>query len=399
MLFLHLCVFLTLYVAVFDATDVQVSQRVGRMLHKGTIAQMMLNCKTNHYNVEQLPYSTKRNYLQWRKGAIADTSASSSMKRNAGLQMPSSMRATRELDKYLARRNAFLAMDVDMVVKGRVYDKSEDTLEIAIDEVYAINGVTGVPYVVLSDMDYLSILGTCHVSELDDVSNSASATASSYGGASNNAGATLNRTKSKFGDLVTAEEPSNDQQTLERFGIGTPVRALVIAVDVHSERVFLSLSNTRLGEFLSSHFRLGSCSPVEHSSAPGAVGLGVQNLGSGFASAWAVDQSPYMSPAVHASPRPESPYVGSSSLGSSYGAPQTVGTLMSTTGGSAYPSNSGASSATTASTHQPLLYDPTTPLSGTSSLLNSVALSSVPSYTSMGMHSTVAVRTLAFCCT
>ena len=195
----------------------------------------------------------------------SSSSSSSSFASAASSRMPDSGReALLTVDRYLRRRFVFRLLDSDMTVKGVVYNKTSQGLVITISEVEgaeaALKGET--PPTLssaspegkaeeLSELEELEIRGECHLSEMHAALQSEQRTAG--GTAAAGAGA---------GEV-------DSQTVLDGCDVGDSVRALVISVDVHSEKVYLSMNNARMRS-LSSAAAAASTS----SSAPPPLRLG-----------------------------------------------------------------------------------------------------------------------------
>ena len=145
----------------------------------------------------------------------------------------SNREALLRIDRYLRRRYVFTVLDSDQVVRGTVYNKTSAGLIITIRQVEgggAAEAMKGEAPVLssasgegreeeLRELDELEIRGECHLSEMQ---------------------AALQ------GDGWRAAEPLDSRAVLDGYGVGDTVRALVISVDVHSEKVYLSMNNARL---------------------------------------------------------------------------------------------------------------------------------------------------------
>lgn len=142
------------------------------------------------------------------------------------------------IDRHLRRRYVFSVLDSDMVVRGIVYDKTDSSLIITVAEIYSLSGAPFVPSpsVPLPHLSSLSapqenfenltdlhIRGECHAAEMQAILNH------------------KDKNKERGGEREEEPPPS-----IDRFHIGDSVKALVISVDIHSERIYLSLNNQRL---------------------------------------------------------------------------------------------------------------------------------------------------------
>lgn len=126
------------------------------------------------------------------------------------------------LQKYLSRRRTFSLIDADMVVRGRVHNKTDEAISVTLLEVYKlyeseVDHDRDSNHIFLSNLEGQEIHGECHESELSDEDG-------------NPPDRTLEEKKRR----------------IDRFSLGDIVNCIVVAVDVHSEKVHLSLNNTRI---------------------------------------------------------------------------------------------------------------------------------------------------------
>ena len=141
------------------------------------------------------------------------------------------------IDRYLRRRYLLGVLDSDMIVRGVVYNKTGVGLIVTVTQIEAdahtAERTTALPLPTLSsqwpdgrteddmrELEELEIRGECHLSEIQG--------ATVQGGC----------------DAKCGEE--NGGGMLSGFDVGDCVRCLVISVDVHSEKVYLSMHNARL---------------------------------------------------------------------------------------------------------------------------------------------------------
>ena len=140
------------------------------------------------------------------------------------------------IDRYLRRRYLLRILDSDMIVRGVVYNKTNVGLIITITQIetdaHTAERTAAIPLPTLSsqwpdtkseddmrDLEELEIRGECHLSEIQ--------------------GAAVGS-----GDNKASEDGGGSM--LSGFDVGDCVRCLVISVDVHSEKVYLSMHNARL---------------------------------------------------------------------------------------------------------------------------------------------------------
>lgn len=140
----------------------------------------------------------------------------------------SSKNALLQMDRYLRRRHAFQLFDVDMVMKGKVCNKIDVGIVITIIDVDPSTVRLNTKYYSSSqlssestekddafqDIEELAIEGICQICEIES------------------------------GETEILSSRSSD--IIDRFSLGDVVKALVISVDVHSEKLYLSLNNARL---------------------------------------------------------------------------------------------------------------------------------------------------------
>ena len=140
------------------------------------------------------------------------------------------------IDRYLRRRYLLRVLDSDMIVRGVVYNKTSVGLIITITQIetdsHTAERTAAIPLPTLSsqwpdhkseddmrDLEELEIRGECHLSEIQGAA---------VGG----------------GEAKAGEDAGGGM--LSGFDVGDCVRCLVISVDVHSEKVYLSMHNARL---------------------------------------------------------------------------------------------------------------------------------------------------------
>lgn len=229
---------------------------------------------------------------------------------------PSNRRVLVRLRKYLDRRNTYLTMQEDMIVKAKVCNKSDNGIELLILEVYPTapsdpKSREGLP--ILQDLESLDIRGECHISEImvDDATRSSKDAVKNQSQTSAIPAQAKVPNQSQIATSAPGQSGLNQPEIedslylIDRFAMGDVVKALVTAVDVHSEKIYLSLMNARLRGLGTQH-HLG----IVSFSMPGLAAS---------QSPVHVPQSPYHpgSPYIH----PSSPYttpnwsVSSSSLG------------------------------------------------------------------------------------
>lgn len=192
------------------------------------------------------------------------------------------------VDKYLRRRHAYRLLDADMVVSGVVHDKTDAGIVITLTKVHpGAHVVTqyesgGSPYLssesrdkeeTFQDVVELDMRGFCQQCEMQE-----------------------NKAKPKTtlmsGNPRRSEAQATDEVTdLDRHSIGDYVNALVISVDVHSEKIYLSLNNARL-RGLKTTLRLGQTTRIAATSTK-QQSKRKHNNDDRFASPYA---SPYSSP-------------------------------------------------------------------------------------------------------
>ena len=162
------------------------------------------------------------------------------------------------IDRYLRRRYLLRVLDSDMIVRGVVYNKTNVGLIITITQIetdaHTVERTAAIPLPTLSsqwpdnkseddmrDLEELEIRGECHLSEIQG--------AATAGG---------------VGDGKGSEDGGGGM--LSGFDVGDCVRCLVISVDVHSEKVYLSMHNARLkGAAAAGTDRLGPYRDTNHS--------------------------------------------------------------------------------------------------------------------------------------
>ena len=167
------------------------------------------------------------------------------------------------IDRYLRRRYLLRILDSDMIVRGVVYNKTSVGLIITITQIetdiHSTDRTATIPLPTLSsqwpdskveddmrELEELEIRGECHLSEIQG------------GGIAGGSG----EVKGSGGD------DSGGGGMLSGFDVGDCVRCLVISVDVHSEKVYLSMHNARLkGAAATGSDRLGPYRDINHSPA------------------------------------------------------------------------------------------------------------------------------------
>lgn len=205
---------------------------------------------------------------QWRRNGIQAKirkNVHAQHQENQGSQTPSysntvtesnsSRSALFSIDHYLRRRHVFNLLDSDQIIRGIVYNKTEFGLIITISSVYTSLPICSTSDDLapklssasidreedLTDIEELVIQGECHLSEISAQ-------------APNTKSSTLRPPSSS--PLI--HDFSNNNTSYDRFNIGDVVKALVISVDVHSERVYLSMNQHRLrGTMTSQQHKLG----------------------------------------------------------------------------------------------------------------------------------------------
>lgn len=169
-----------------------------------------------------------------RRKKVSSSSSSSNSSSSSGTS-----HSLLVVDKYLRRRHAFSLLDSDMIICGYVSDKTTAGLCVVIAEVHAgpevntkdpktrpsLSSLSRNQTDAFQDIEALQISCVCQLCEIR----------AERGGGGDGEG---------------------NSASLDRFAIGDFVKALVISVDVHSEKVYISLNNARIKGAVSTH-RLG----------------------------------------------------------------------------------------------------------------------------------------------